>query len=158
MSLPNTGMIVSVDVGDGKDIHPKNKYDVGLRLARWALARDYGLKGIVVSGPIYRDINIEGDKVRIFFDHADSGLVVGTKDGRKPVVEDKDGKLKWFAIAGETKRWVWADAVIDGKTVVVSSPEVRDPVAVRYAYIQNPDGANLYNRDGLPASPFRTGK
>jgi len=180
-SIPNTGMIVTVDIGD-PDLHPPNKYDVGMRLARWALARDYGIKDVAVSGPIYRGMKVEGDpstgsgpgKIRLSFDYAESGLMVGSKKGRAPVVEDREGKLKWFAIAGASpstpagsaaasptnaaasNRWVWADAVIDGKTVVVSSPEVKAPVAVRYAYIQNPDGANLYNRDGLPASPFRT--
>jgi sialate O-acetylesterase len=82
--------------------------------------------------------------------------MVGSKQGREPVAEDKEGKLKWFAIAASSNQWTWADAVIDGKTVVVSSPEVKTPLAVRYAYIQDPAGANLYNRDGLPASPFRT--
>jgi sialate O-acetylesterase len=83
--------------------------------------------------------------------------MVGLKDGtRKPVVEEPTGKLKRFAIAGADKKWVWADAAIDGRTVVVSSPEVKEPVAVRYAFSMNPDGANLFNREGLPASPFRT--
>jgi sialate O-acetylesterase len=165
-SVPNTGMIVTTDIG-ATDIHPPNKFDVGLRLARWALARDYGQKDLEVSGPIYREMKVEGDKIRIFFDHADAGLMVGKKKGRAPVVEDPAGTLKWFAIAGADpasptgsaaagKKWVWADAVIDGKTVVVSSPKVKAPVAVRYAFRQNPVGANLYNRAGLPASPFRT--
>lgn len=167
LALPNVGMAVAVDVGDSKDIHPKNKYDIGMRLARWALARDYGEKDLEVSGPIYKQMKIEDGKIRISFDHAGSGLMVGLKKGREPVVEDQAAKLKWFAIAGADpsspdgsaaagRKWVWADAVIDGQTVVVSSPEVKQPVAVRYAYIQDPAGANLYNREGLPASPFRT--
>lgn len=82
--------------------------------------------------------------------------MVGGKEGKKPAVEDKGGKLKRFAIAGEDKKWHWADAVIDNNTVVVSSPNVPKPVAVRYAYAMNPEGCNLYNRDGLPASPFRS--
>ena len=82
--------------------------------------------------------------------------MVGNKDGLMPVVEDKDGKLKRFAIAGEDKKWAWADALIDGKNVIVSSPAVPNPVAVRYAYSHNPAGCNLYNKDGLPASPFRS--
>jgi len=82
--------------------------------------------------------------------------MIGRKEGRAPAVEDKEGRLQRFAIAAASNRWVWAEAVIDGNTVVVSSPEVKAPVAVRYAYSQNPAGANLYNRDGLPASPFRT--
>lgn len=155
MALPNTGMIVALGTGD-TGLHPTNKCDVGERLARWALARDYGVKNIEVSGPIYKEMKVERDKIRISFDHAESGLMVGLKKDRAPVVEDKAGKLKWFAIAGADKKWVWAEAVVDGKTVVVSSPEVKEPVAVRYAYIQDPAGANLYNRDGLPASPFRT--
>jgi sialate O-acetylesterase len=157
LSIPNTGMAVTVDIGD-KDIHPPNKYDVGLRLARWALARDYGFEKLVPIGPVYKSMKVEGEKIRLFFDYADSGLMVGAKKGRAPVVEDKAAKLKWFAVAGADKNFVWAEAVVDGKTVVVSSPEVKKPVAVRYAYCQNPAGANLYNRDGLPASPFRTDK
>jgi sialate O-acetylesterase len=82
--------------------------------------------------------------------------MVGKKDGLNPTIADKEAKLKRFAIAGEDKKWVWADAVIDGKTVVVSSPKVAKPVAVRYAYSVNPAGCNLYNKEGLPASPFRT--
>jgi sialate O-acetylesterase len=138
------------------NIHPRNKYDVGMRLARWALNRDYGMKDVVPSGPLFKSMAVEGDKVRIAFDYTGSGLMMGAKTGRDPVVEEKTGKLKRFAIAGADKKWVWANAAIDGQTVVVSSPEVKAPVAVRYAFAQNPDGANLYNRDGLPASPFRT--
>lgn len=94
--------------------------------------------------------------MRLAFDYVGGGLIVGKKDGVKPTEEDKTGKLARFAIAGEDKKWVWADAVIDGATVVVSSKDVPHPVAVRYAFSQNPDGANLYNKEGLPASPFRT--
>ena len=82
--------------------------------------------------------------------------MVGKKEGRTPAVENQGAKLKGFAIAGADKKWFWADAVLDGSTVTVSSPEVKEPVAVRYAYQMNPDGTNLYNREGLPASPFRT--
>ena len=153
--IPNSGMAVTVDVGEAGDIHPKNKFDVGERLALWALAKDYG-KNIVYSGPLYKSIQTEKGKIRVSFDSTGSGLMVGRKDGLKPAVEDTGSKLKRFAIAGEDKKWVWADAVIDGKTVVVSSPEVPKPVAVRYAYSMNPEGANLYNKEGLPASPFRT--
>lgn len=156
LALPNTGMAVIIDIGDANDIHPKNKYDVGLRLARWALARDYGQKDLVVSGPLYRDLKIAEGKIRLSFEQVGSGLIVGKKNGLAPVVEDKTGKLQRFAVAGADKVWHWADAVIDGATVVVSSPEVKEPVAVRYAYSQNPEGANLYNKEGLPASPFRS--
>ena len=156
LAIPDTGMAVIIDIGEANDIHPRNKYDVGARLARWALARDYGQKDVVVSGPLFREMKIEGDKARLCFDHAAPGLMVGKKDGRAPAVENKDGKLRRFAVAGTDKVWQWAEAVIDGETVVVSSPKVKEPVAVRYAFSMNPEGANLYNREGLPASPFRT--
>ena len=161
LTIPNTGMAVITDtlpLTDAGNIHPRNKYDVGLRLARWALARDYGQKQLEVSGPLYKASRVEGDKVRLAFDHQGTGLMVGKKDGRQPTVENTQEKLKRFAIAGADKKWFWADAVIDKNTntVVVSSPEVKAPVAVRYAFQMNPDGANLYNREGLPASPFRT--
>jgi sialate O-acetylesterase len=159
LTIPNTGMAVIIDtvpLAERDDIHPKNKYDVGTRLALWALGRDYGQKQLEVSGPLFKALRIEGGKARLAFDHSGTGLMVGKKEGRTPTVENKGGKLKSFAIAGADKKWVWAEAVIDGKTVTVSSPQVKDPVAVRYAYQMNPDGANLYNREGLPASPFRT--
>ena len=154
--IPNSGMAVTIDVGDPKDIHPRNKRDVGERLALWALAKDYGKTGLVYSSPLYTGMRIDGGKIRIAFDGTGGGLMVGKKDGLSPVLEDQGAKLKCFAIAGEDKQWVWADAVIDGKTVLVSSPAVQKPVAVRYAYSMNPEGANLYNKEGLPASPFRT--
>jgi len=94
--------------------------------------------------------------IRVFFDSVGSGLTVATKKGYDPVVKEPQGKLQKFAVAGDDKKWVWADAVIEGKTVVVSSPAVPKPVAARYAYSINPDGCNLYNNEGLPASPFRT--
>jgi len=159
LSIPNTGMAVITDtvpLAEAGDIHPRNKYDVGLRLARWALGRDYGQKELEVSGPLFKALNIEGNKVRLVFDHIGSGLMVGKKEGRTAAIENKEGKLKRFAVAGADKKWHWAEAVIENDTVVVSSPEVTEPVAVRYAFQMNPDGANLYNRDGLPASPFRT--
>lgn len=156
LTITNTGMAVAIDVGEGGDIHPKNKFDVGIRLARWALARDYDKKDMVPSGPLFREIKIEGDKARISFDYADSGLMAGIKKGRDPVVEDKDGKLRRFAVAGADKVWSWANAVIDGSTVLVSSTNVPAPVAVRYGFSCNPQGVNLYNKEGLPASPFRT--
>lgn len=124
--------------------------------AKRALAKDYGQKDLVYSGPLYRNMNVEGSKIRIAFDSVGTGLMIGTKEGRNPTVEDKRGKLTHFAIAGEDKQWVWADAVIDGNTVVVSNPEVPKPVAVRYAFQINPEGCNLYNKEGLPASPFCT--
>ena len=159
LTIPNTGMAVIIDtvpLAEAGDIHPKNKYDVGLRLARWALGRDYGQKELEVSGPLFKALKIEGNKARLSFDHTGSGLMVGKKTGRAAAVENKEEKLKRFAIAGADKKWHWAEAVIKNDTVVVSSPDVTEPVAVRYAFQMNPDGANLYNREGLPASPFRT--
>jgi sialate O-acetylesterase len=159
LSIPNTGMAVIIDtvpLDQAGDIHPKNKYDVGTRLARWALGRDYGQKSLVVSGPLFKALKIEGGRARLAFDHIGAGLMVGKKEGRNPAIENKSEKLKRFAIAGADKKWFWAEAVIEGNTISVSAAEVKEPVAVRYAYQMNPDGANLYNRDGLPASPFRT--
>ncbi|MBI1367662.1 MAG: sialate O-acetylesterase [Planctomycetes bacterium] len=155
LTLPNTGMAVIIDIGEANDIHPKDKQDVGDRLARWAL-RDVYKKDVVVSGPLYRSMKIEEGKIRIDFDHVGAGLIVGEKHGLEPTKEITDGQLKRFAIAGEDKKWVWANAKIDGSSVLVWSDQVAKPVAVRYAYSMNPEGANLYNIEGLPASPFRT--
>lgn len=143
LSLPNTGMAVTIDIGDGKDIHPKNKQDVGKRLAAWALGATYGQKG-AISGPLYESMVVEGRTIRLRFAHTDGGLVAG--DG---------GKLTGFALAGDDKSFVWAEAEVEGDTVVVSSPRVPAPVAVRYAWADNPE-CNLCNGAGLPASPFRT--
>ncbi len=156
LTIPKTGYVVTIDIGDAKDIHPRNKFDVGERLALWALAKDYSVKGLEYASPMFKSQKIEEGKIRIEFDNVGEGLIVGKKEGKKPVAEVKDGKLARFAIAGEDMKWVWADAVIDGKTVVVSSPDVKKPVAVRYAYSMNPEGANLYSKAGLPAGPFRT--
>lgn len=143
LSVPNTGMAVTIDIGEAGDIHPKNKQDVGKRLALWALGTTYG-KQIVYCGPLYKSMSKQQGKIVIQFDHAGGGLVA--KGGEA---------LKGFAIAGEDKKFVWADARIEGPAVVVSSPQVKDPVAVRYAWASNPN-CNLYNKAGLPASPFRT--
>lgn len=156
LAIPHTGMASAIDIGDVDDIHPKNKLDVGERLALWALQNDYGHKDLVASGPLYRAMKVEGSKIRLEFDSIGSGLIAGKKEGRNPAIETKNAPLKRFAIAGEDKKWAWADAIVEGHTVVVSAPEVAAPVAVRYAYSMNPSGANLYNREGLPASPFRT--
>ena len=159
LDIPGTGMAVIIDIGEAGDIHPKNKQDVGHRLALWALAKTYGRDGLVYSGPLFKSLEIDGEKAIVRFEDfsVGSGLMAGVKDGREPTAEDPDGKLKGFAIAGEDKQWKWADAVIDGDTIVVSSPDVPAPVAVRYAFRQTPAGnANLYNREGLPASPFRS--
>jgi len=144
LALENTGMAVTVDVGEARDIHPKNKQDVGKRLALWALGTTYG-KDLVYSGPIYKSASKGEGKIAIRFEHVDDGLKTG--DGGPPV---------GFAVAGPDKKFVWAEAKIDGKeTVVVSSPEVKEPAAVRYAWAPNPK-CNLVNSAGLPASPFRT--
>jgi sialate O-acetylesterase len=140
--LPNTGMAVTIDVGDPVDIHPKNKQEVGRRLAQWALAKTYG-KDVVACGPLYKAMHSDGGKIVIEFDYA-AGLAA--RGG---------GKLEGFAIAGADKKFIWADAQVVGQTVVVSSPAVTSPVAVRYAWANNPD-CNLVNGAGLPASPFRT--
>ena len=143
LKLPNTGQAVIIDIGDAVDIHPKNKQDVGKRLALWALAKTYG-KDLVYSGPMYRSMEKQDGQIVLHFDHVGGGLVA--KGGEK---------LTGFAVAGEDKKFVWAEAKIVGDTLVVSSPKVKDPVAVRYAWADNPI-CNLYNKADLPASPFRT--
>jgi alpha-L-fucosidase len=156
MEIPHTGMAVTMDIGRAdKDQHAMNKQDVGKRLAQWALAKDYGKK-VAFSRPIYRGCQVKGREVRITFDHAEGGLIVGEKIGLEPVKELPGGKLKWLAIAGADQKFYWADARIDGQTLVVSSKEVPAPVAVRYAFTMFTDGAMLYNKAGLPASQFRT--
>jgi sialate O-acetylesterase len=156
LTVPHTGMAVITDIGAANDIHPRNKQDVGHRLALWAL-RDVAKKDVVPSGPLFKEIKVEGASIRVHFEHAANGLIVGSrKNGLEPTPEVKDGTLKRFAVAGEDKQWHWADAKIDGDTVVVSSKEVPKPLAVRYGFTMNPEGANLYNKEGLPASPFRS--
>lgn len=142
LSEENTGMAVTIDIGDANNIHPANKIDVGKRLSLWALAKEYG-KDIPYSGPLYKAMKIEGGGIRIFFDHTDGGLVA------------KGGRLEGFAIAGKDERFAWADAVIDGDTVLVSTADIKNPVSVRYAWELFPL-CNLYNGADLPASPFRT--
>jgi sialate O-acetylesterase len=142
--LPKTGEAVIIDIGEGKDIHPRNKQDVAKRLARWALARDYGID-IACRSPSFKAIEIEGGKAVISFDHAGGGL--DSFDTRDP---------RGFAIAGADRKFVWAKAKIAGKDrVEVWSDQVPAPVAVRYAWADNPV-ASLKSREGLPATPFRT--
>ena len=148
-------MASAVDIGDAEDIHPRNKADVGGRLALWALANEYG-EELEPSGPLLRELKMEGNKARVLFDHVGQGLMIGSKQGRAAVTEDKATSLKRFAIAGADRQWRWAEARIDGNSVICTHADVPAPVAVRYAYSSNPTGVNLYNRDGLPASPFRT--
>ena len=159
-TIPGAGLAVAIDIGNDRDIHPKNKYDVGRRLSLWALRDVYGEKDLVVSGPLYTGMKVEGAKIRLSFDHVGSGLVAGEKEPDTPGVmptPTPDGKLRGFAIQGADNQWHWADAVIDGKTVVVSCADVAQPKNVRYAHRANPMGnCNLYNKEGLPASPFTT--
>jgi sialate O-acetylesterase len=118
----------------------------------------YGDMEIVVSGPLYKDMQIEGGKARIRFNHAGGGLMIGKKEGKSPTREIKNGQLGGFAVGDKNGKWAWAEAVIDGQAVVVSSPDIAEPVAVRYALSNSPGKANLYNKAGLPASPFTTEK
>ncbi len=156
LTIPHTGMAVITDIGQAGNIHPRNKQDVGWRLAQWALHQTYGKKDLVPAGPLYKGLKIDGDSIRLSFDYVGSGLMVGEKEGLAPTKEVKDGKLAHFAIAGADKKWFWAEAIIDGDVVVVRCDDVSNPVAVRYGYTINPASANLYNKEGIPASPFRT--
>jgi sialate O-acetylesterase len=142
-SLPNTGMALAIDIGEADDIHPKNKQEVGRRLSLLALAQTYKQK-VAARGPSYDSMAVEGGAIRLRFRDLAGGLVVGSA-----------GELEGFAIAGKDRKFVWAQAKLDGDTVVVSNPKVTAPVAVRYAWAANP-ACNLYNAAGLPASPFRT--
>jgi sialate O-acetylesterase len=165
LSVPNTGMAVLIDTGESEDIHPQSKQIAGERLARIALAKTYG-REVVHSGPVYTAMKIEGSAIRLRFDHLGGGLVakevpstydVMRKTGKTaPLVRNgPQSQLEGFAICGADKRWVWADAKIEGDTVLVSSSQVPAPIAVRYGWADNPT-CNLFNQAGLPASPFRT--
>ncbi|MEZ5275015.1 MAG: sialate O-acetylesterase [Opitutaceae bacterium] len=142
LRLPKTGMAVTIDIGNPDDIHPRNKHDVGKRLALVARSVAYG-ESVPASGPTYRGMTVEGSAVRIALDHAETGLMT------------KGPTLLGFEVAGQDRRWVPAKAIIDGVKVVVHSPEVAEPVAVRYAWRNSPE-ATLTNGAGLPAAPFRT--
>jgi sialate O-acetylesterase len=143
LALPNTGMAVTIEIGDPDNVHPKDKQDVGNRLARIALAKVYG-RDLEYSGPAYRSMHVEGHAIRLSFSHLGGGLVA------------RGGALQTFVIAGSDLKFVPACARIEGEAVVVSSPQVVAPVAVRYAWENFPAGCNLYNAAGLPAAPFRT--
>ncbi len=144
-TTPKTGMAVINDVGEEKDIHPKDKRTPGERLARWALSKDYG-RELVISGPLYQSSEVQGAAMRVTFNHVGTGLKA--RDG---------AALKRFEIAGADRVWHWAEAKIDSaNSVLVSSADVKQPAAVRYAWASNPTGANLINSDDLPASVFRT--
>jgi len=143
LTLANTGMAVTIDIGNPTDIHPTNKMDVGLRLALAARAIAYGEK-IEFSGPAYRQAAPEGSAIRIWFDHVGGGLMAKGGSG-----------LTGFEVAGPDRKFVPAEARLDGASIMVSSAGVAAPAYVRYAWADNPEG-NLYNTDGLPASPFRS--
>lgn len=155
LRIPNTGMAVAIDIGEKKE-HPYNKYDVGLRLAHWALHKDYGKTDVVPSGPLYKGHTIEGDKIRVKFDYAGHGLMLAKKEGCEPPVPTPDAAMPWLSIQAKDGAWHWAEGKIDGSDLIVTAKDVAEPVAVRYAYTQFPSGCNLYNKDGLPASPFST--
>jgi len=144
LRLPNTGMAVVTDITDLNDIHPRNKKDVGLRLALWARARAYGESGLVYSGPLFKSMTVEGGRARLSFDHVGGGLI--SNDGQP---------LRWFEMAGEDRVFTKAEARIEDATVVVSSSRVASPRAVRFGWHQLAV-PNLANKEGLPASPFRT--
>ncbi|MDR0798976.1 MAG: 9-O-acetylesterase [Dysgonamonadaceae bacterium] len=145
LEVENTGMAVAIDLGEADDIHPKNKQDVGKRLSLIALENVYKPKQkVVFSGPVYQSYEVDGNKIRIRFTHTETGLKIG--EGKK---------LEGFAIAGADRQFYWADAVVKGNDIIVTSPKVTSPVAVRYAWADNP-ACNLRNGAGLPASPFRT--
>jgi sialate O-acetylesterase len=143
LTLPKTGLAVTIDIGDPDNVHPKNKAPLGERLTLIAMANAYGRK-LEYSGPRYSSMKVEGNSIRIRFTHLGGGLVA------------KDGPLKWFQIAGADQRFYDAEATIEGKSVVVKSDKVAAPVAVRYAWDNYPFGCNLFNAAGLPAAPFRT--
>jgi sialate O-acetylesterase len=145
LSVPNTGMAVTYDIGEWNDIHPLDKKDVGKRLFLAAEKVAYGNDNMVYSGPVYKSMKVEHNKIVLSFTNIGTGIIA--KGG---------GELKYFSIAGADKHFVWAKAKIDGNKVVVWSDKILKPVAVRYAWADDPEGANLYNKEGLPASPFRT--
>jgi len=143
MNIPNTGMIVINDLAKSpENLHPDGKWEVGRRLAQWALAKEYGMN-VTPSGPKYKGMKIHGNKAILEFDYTGKGLV------------SKNGPLTWFTISGEDKKFVKADAVISGNKVIVSSPKVTNPVNVRFAWNEGAQ-PNFFNKDGLPAIPFRT--
>jgi sialate O-acetylesterase len=143
LALPKTGMAITIDIGEASDIHPKNKQEVGHRFALWALGTVYGRNVPAISGPLPAGHSVRGGEIVLRFNHTNGGLVA------------RDGQLKGFTIAGADRQWQPADARIQGSTIIVSSPEVKAPIAARYAW-ENLPTCNLYNGAGLPASPFRT--
>jgi sialate O-acetylesterase len=145
LSLPNTGMAVATDIGDVWDIHPKNKQDVGKRLAAIALSRTYG-KNKIDGGPVYKSMEVNGDRVILTFENVGGGLMV----------KDRYGYVKGFEVAGNDKKFYYAKASIEANKVIIHSEQVKDPIAIRYGWADDASDCNLYNVEGFPASPFRT--
>jgi sialate O-acetylesterase len=154
LALKNTGLAVTIDVG-AKGEHPPNKYDTGVRLARVALHHTYGFNKLAAC-PLYKSHVIEGSSIRVSFNQAENGLMIAQKVGFAPPVPMPDAKLQWLAIQAKDGSWHWAEGTIDGLELVVSSKNVTEPIAVRYAYTQHPSGKLLYNKNGQPVSPFST--
>ncbi|MDF1858874.1 MAG: sialate O-acetylesterase [Verrucomicrobiales bacterium] len=153
LSIPNTGMAVTIDI-PGEEIHPPEKLPVAGRLARVALAQSYHKTGVTASGPNYQLHTVDGAEVQVQFEPAGTELMVGNRTGDGRVEEIPATDLRWFELAGEDGVWHPAKARVDGEKVVVVSEFVAVPVEVRYACRTSPQGGNLYSRDGLPASPF----
>jgi sialate O-acetylesterase len=145
LALPKTGQVVIIDLGGARELHPRNKQDVGARLARVVRKVAYG-QNVIASGPTYRSHTIRGDTAVVSFANLADGLRV------------RGDSLGGFAIAGPDHHWVWAHARLNGSTVLVWNPSITKPIAIRYAWADNPERANLYNSEGLPAAPFRTDK
>ncbi|GAB3010841.1 sialate O-acetylesterase [uncultured Cyclobacterium sp.] len=145
LSLPNTAQAVIIDKGEADDIHPRDKWTVAERLAKGAKKIAYGMD-VVYSGPTFKSMEIQGNQIRISFDHIGSGLVVN----------DKYGYVKGFAVAGADKEFHWVTGKQDGDQIVLETGDIKNPVAVRYGWADNPDDVNVYNKEGLPANPFRT--
>jgi len=152
LALPNTGMATLIDIGDAENLHPTNKRDVGERLARIALARDYG-KAVPYTGPVYDSMKVEGNQIVLIFKNTEGGLIAG--DLPDAPRNSPSSPLEGFSICGQDRKWVWANARIQGDQVVVSSDQIPSPLAVRYAWSDNPT-CNLTNGSGLPCTPFRT--
>jgi sialate O-acetylesterase len=138
-------MAVAIDLGVWNDIHPEDKKDVGDRLALQARKIACHEKNIFASGPLYQSTKIDGNKIILHFTNIGKGMIA--KDGEA---------LKYFSIAGADKKYIWAKAILEGDNVIVWNDNIQHPVAVRYAWTDNPDGVNFYNKEGLPASPFET--
>ena len=156
LTLPNTAMATIIDLGDPNNIHPAGKEEVGKRLSLAARHLVYGEKDLVSSGPMYSSMKVEGNAIRVSFTQTGSGLVIGSAPWTAPNTTPVPAtSLLAFAIADEQKHWFSAEAKIEGNTVLVSSDKAPNPVAVRYGWQYSPS-CNLYNKEGLPAAPFRT--